>query len=281
MESFKKFTETHGEFTETEGEDIQIYNEIPPEFLTIPTSDIPPWKHPVSIREAYGDIIADTINDIVEGPDKDVQELWDKYKDEVLIFDPDYDDWGAWYDLETGAVTINMENCRQGGEIEPPYGVAFHEFGHEIDHEINKNVNGDSGHLFSETFKEGMLGKTAKAEAAEFIENYRLEMEKKEERIVSYEEACDKLSSDLCEKYTLMERADLSDIFEGATDGRVNLGAGHGKEYWKDHDNGTEIFAEMFSASICNKGSLNTIKEYFPKTHEVFKEMVRFANEQA
>jgi hypothetical protein len=255
--------------------------ETPIEPFKFPISDIPPWEIPVSIRDAYGDIIADTIDDIVEGPDKDIKDLWNKYKDEILIFDPTYDDCGAWYDLGTGAVTINIEHCRQGDTSDSPYEVAFHEFAHNIDHKINQTVNDDNDYHFSETFKDGLLGKTAKAEAAEFIENYRLEMEKNEGRKISYEEACDKISDELREKIPFMERANLSDIFEGATDGDVNLGMGHGKEYWKDHDNGIEIFAEMFSTSICNKGSLNTIKEYFPKTYEVFKEIVRSANEQA
>jgi hypothetical protein len=273
--------ETFHKFTEIKGDDIKTQIETPPEFPEIPESDVPPWENPTSIRDAYGDIIADTIDDIVEGPDKDVQELWNNYKDEVLVSDPDYDDWGAWYDREIGAVTINIDDCRQGDTIKLPYGVAFHEFGHNIDHRINKTIDDNTDHLFSEVFKDGLLGKTAKTEAAEFIENYRLEMEQREGRKVSYEEVCDKIGSDLCEKYTLMERADLSDIFEGATDGDVSLGVGHSKEYWKVHDNGVEIFAEMFSASICNKGSLNTMKEYFPKTYEVFKEIVRSANEQS
>jgi hypothetical protein len=275
MESFNRTNEI-------KSTDTPSNIKIPEALLKIPESDIPPWeREPVSIRDAYGDTIADTINDIVEGPGKDIQVLWNNYKDDVLIFDPSYDGWGAWYDPEAGAVTINIETCREGDFISPPYEVAFHEFGHNIDHKINQAINGDDGYLFSETFNDGLLGKTAKEEAAAYIESCRLEMETKDGRPVSYNEACERLGEDLQDKLPWKERADLSDIFEGATNGDLNLGAGHGKEYWNYVDNGIEIFAEMFSASICNKGSLNTIKEYFPKTYEVFKEIVRTANEQA
>ncbi|GHU76361.1 hypothetical protein FACS189461_3840 [Spirochaetia bacterium] len=235
----------------------------------------------VSIRDAYGDTIANTIDDIVEGPDKEIQTLWKKYKEEVLVGEPDYDEYEAWYDPDAGTVTININDCRAGRNYEPPYQVAFHEFGHNIDHKINVKINGDSSALYSELYKDGLLGKTAKAEASEFIENYRLKMEETEGRSVSLDDACARISDELTENIPLTERGDLSDIFEGATDGKINLGVGHGKDYWKDHDNGTEIFAEIFSASICNKGSLTEIKEYFPETYKVFQEIVRSANGNA
>jgi len=235
----------------------------------------------ISIRDAYGDSIANTMDDMVEGPAKEIRDLWDKYKDGVLVDDPDYDDWGAWYDPDAKAVTINIEDCRKGGIIEPPYQAAFHEFGHNIDFKINEKINGDITKAYSETYRDGLLGKAAKMEAATFIEKYRLQTEQKQGRSVSAEEACGKISEELMEKIPLMERADLSDIFEGATDGKINLGVGHGKEYWEYHNNGVEIFAEIFSASICNKGSLNAIKEYFPETYKVFREIAGSSNEQA
>ena len=233
-----------------------------------------------SIRDGYGDSIANTIDDIVEGPDKEIQDLWKKYKDEVLIHDPYYDGREAYYDPKTKTVLINIDACRSGKSFESPYQVAFHEFAHNIDYRINGKVNGDGSSAYSETYKNGLLGKTAKKEAADFIENYRAEMEKKKGSPVSVAEACKKISEELTEKIPLMERTDLSDIFEGATNGKINLGVGHGKDYWKTRDNGIEVFAELFSASVCNRGSLNAVREYFPETYKVFKDIVRTTNEQ-
>jgi hypothetical protein len=235
----------------------------------------------VSIRDAYGDSIANVIDDLVEGPGKEIQDLWEKYKDAVLVEDPDFNGFGAHYNPDSGAVTINIDDSRRGDWFEPPYQTAFHEFGHNIDFRINEKINGDVSKAYSETYKDGLLGKTAKDEAAAYIEKNRLQMEQETGRSVSAEEVCEKINEELMEKIPLIERADLSDIFEGATDGKISLGAGHGKEYWETHNNGTEIFAEIFSASICNKGSLNAIKEYFPETYKFFQEIVRSSNEQA
>lgn len=72
------------------------------------------------------------------------------------------------------------------------------------------------------------------------------------------------------------QKADLSDIFEGATGGKVNGGWGHGKSYW---DNGNralakEAFAEFYSAQISNPESLAILKQYLPKSAAVFEDII-------
>lgn len=72
------------------------------------------------------------------------------------------------------------------------------------------------------------------------------------------------------------QRADLSDIFERATDGRVNGGWGHGKSYW---DSGNlalakGAFAEFCSAQIGSPESLAILRQYLPKLAEVFKDII-------
>ena len=52
------------------------------------------------------------------------------------------------------------------------------------------------------------------------------------------------------------------------------FGAGHETEYWIGRDNGKEGFAEMFSAAVSNPESLEQIKKFFPKSYEIFKEML-------
>ena len=75
---------------------------------------------------------------------------------------------------------------------------------------------------------------------------------------------------------TNAQKADLSDIFEGATGGKVNGGWGHGKSYW---DNGNralakEAFAEFYSAQISNPESLAILKQYLPKSAAVFEDII-------
>ena len=52
------------------------------------------------------------------------------------------------------------------------------------------------------------------------------------------------------------------------------FGIGHGKTYWNRRDNGKEAFAEMFSATINNQESLEQIKYFFPKSYEIFLEIL-------
>ena len=56
---------------------------------------------------------------------------------------------------------------------------------------------------------------------------------------------------------------------------KLNHG-GHGKSYWKksDYSRGTEFFAEAFSAKALGKDNLAVLKKYFPKTMEIFEEIL-------
>ncbi len=70
---------------------------------------------------------------------------------------------------------------------------------------------------------------------------------------------------------------DISDMWDGITNGRAVGFMGHtfnNKQYWKTHSVGSEAFAEMFDATINNPASLEQIQRYFPKSYEIFKEML-------
>lgn len=75
--------------------------------------------------------------------------------------------------------------------------------------------------------------------------------------------------------------ANLSDIVEGATYGKVRVNYGHGAKYWKDRKRGNvnsglakEAFAEMVDSTFSNKKQLEGIKKYLPKSYEMFEEMI-------
>lgn len=72
------------------------------------------------------------------------------------------------------------------------------------------------------------------------------------------------------------QKADLSDIFEGATGGRVNGGWGHGKSYWDSGNRALakEAFAELYSAQISNPESLAILKQYLPKSAAIFEDII-------
>ena len=74
--------------------------------------------------------------------------------------------------------------------------------------------------------------------------------------------------------------ADLSDMISAQTKGGNNLGAGHSWSYWGKTKGlqAQEFFAEVYQAKAVNKKSLDVIKEYFPKSVEIFDEfMERFS----
>ena len=82
-------------------------------------------------------------------------------------------------------------------------------------------------------------------------------------------------------KLDLLHRADLSDILEGASRGKIRCGVGHGASYWTKRSSGgldwglgTEAFAEMTSASMACPESLEAIQTYLPRSWALYQEML-------
>lgn len=75
--------------------------------------------------------------------------------------------------------------------------------------------------------------------------------------------------------------ADLCDIMEGATKGKIKCVAGHGVSYWKQRtvdgvEDGlaTEAFAEFTSNLITNQEGRKTLEKYLPTASSVYKKMI-------
>jgi hypothetical protein len=68
--------------------------------------------------------------------------------------------------------------------------------------------------------------------------------------------------------------SDISDMWDGITKGKVNSGFGHPVGYWKTTAVGEEAFAEMGKAIVNHPESLEQIKKYFPKSYEIWLEMI-------
>ena len=93
---------------------------------------------------------------------------------------------------------------------------------------------------------------------------------------VRREQAARALVREATGKYSFRDRSDISDMFEGAGLGIAHpLGAGHGLDYWSSRGNSKEIFAEIISAEAAHPGSLKAIKDYFPKTYQVYQDMMK------
>ena len=69
---------------------------------------------------------------------------------------------------------------------------------------------------------------------------------------------------------------DVLDMFCMASHGK--FGSGHAKSYAAGNEHtSTEFFAEAYSAKMCNPESLELIKRYFPKSYDVFEEILEWA----
>ena len=122
----------------------------------------------------------------------------------------------------------------------------------------------------------GLLGRTAKKELEGHLSRIR-----RYDPNMTRDQAADMLISEAMGKYSMRDRSDISDMFEGAGIGKAfPLGSGHGTDYWSGRDSGKEVFAEITSAEAAHPGSLMAIKEYFPKTYKVYQDMLKARKKQ-
>ena len=237
------------------------------------------------ITDTYGEAHADKAKQLLDNADPEVRKLWNKCQGKFKTSDANYKGTKAFYSPITDDVTLNIASTAKGSSYQTPYQTLFHEYGHMSDFLLNRTKIGSKNKRkgFSDVFNgidadgkvkrttgRGLLGKTAKGEVEKMISDAQTRYGVKTKR-----EAANKLIEEINSKYSLVARGDVSDMLEGAGIG-VNYpcGVGHGSEYWKGRDNGKEIFAEITSAEIANPESLACIKEYFPETYKVYRQML-------
>lgn len=210
---------------------------------------------------------------------------------------------------QTKGIEMNVTKDAKGSSWSKPYQTTFHEFGHNIDYLANVEYgNGYSFYPYSFTYQDNIFGKTLKQEINQrvddvaatikadfkahgadiewlhdkgYISDWNYDFYKQYGKWVG---GVPKYSKSMA--YNSIEKeiramdkmimADLSDIVEGATNGKIKAGFGHGASYWKkaEHKLSTEAFAEMFDSSIANTEQLEAIKEYFPKSYEIFQQIL-------
>lgn len=221
----------------------------------------------------YGKKHAKNIRAYLQDAPKDIQKVWN-------ICSPYFHNLGyiqsgaSNYSYRRDGVQI-IESRILNSSVSAPYQVIFHEYGHHADYVLNRLYgNGDESVAYSVYYKDGLLGRTARAEAAQKVDAYKTKF-----GFVSRKEAEEAYVAMLKQKYKEADKraiGDLSDMLEGALPFNTGkpLGIGHKAGYWHGRDNGREIFAEMFSASVNNPESLKLIKEYFPETYTVFLKMM-------
>lgn len=252
---------------------------------------------------------------VVDCSDEKLARVWKQYESKVKVADANYK---GHEHCKGSSIYVNSARDAKGNSWQAPYQVTFHEAGHAIDslaleHSSVKDLM-SAGYHFSAKYKDGLFPKTIKEEVNEwvstvdkklkaefkantgnldwfrengFIDDWQYSMYEKgvytAERIIpKYKKffAYSSIQKEI-KAIPMLERADLSDILEGATNVKLQCGFGHGAKYWKDrtilgvHDGlATEAFAEMVDSTMANPKGLEIIKKYLPNSYAVFQEMI-------
>ena len=217
--------------------------------------------------------------------------MWDDFSSQFRATRMGRNERGAFYAPSDDSVHLNISSVARGDVISTPYSVLFHEYGHMTDYLIARSEGHGRYSAYSELFQGfdssgnaimhrsssgGLLGRTAKKELEGHLSRIR-----RYDPNMTRDQAADRLISEAMGKYSMRDRSDISDMFEGAGIGKAfPLGSGHGTDYWSGRDSGKEIFAEITSAEAAHPGSLMAIKEYFPKTYKVYQDMLKARKKQ-
>ena len=223
------------------------------------------------LERAYGVHHASMIMNYLNRAPEAIRSLWEEFAGSFRAARTDPESSDAYYSSQTDNVTLGINQVARGDSIHPPYATIFHEYGHMTDYLIARKLGAGRHTAYSDIYKNGLLGKTAKAELTGHINRF-LQLNPRYRRA----DAVDMLIREVKSKYNMLDRSDISDMFEGAGIGRgFPLGSGHGLTYWSNRGNGKEIFAEITSAEAAHPGSLKAIKEYFPQTYAVYHQMLK------
>lgn len=225
-----------------------------------------------ALEKAYGKKHNQQISKFLSDAPEVIQRVWNECAEQFHCLEPKYRGTQSFYSPALDGVKLNILSAAKGSEYQTPYQVFFHEYGHHTDYVLNRKY-GDGNQLkaFSETYKNGIFGKSLKEEAKQAITDFA-----KKNNISEIAEAEWDFCSCIKKELTLMQRADISDMFEPIMSNKCAypFDIGHGTAYWRNRDNGKEGFAEMYSAMVTNPESLEQIKRFFPKSYKIFLEML-------
>ena len=238
------------------------------------------------LHRAYGASHANAVLAILQNAPEHIRSMWDDFSSQFRATRMGRNERGAFYAPADDSVHLNISSVARGDVISTPYSVLFHEYGHMTDYLIARSEGHGRYSAYSELFQGfdssgnaimhrsssgGLLGRTAKKELEGHLSRIR-----RYDPNITRDQAADRLISEAMGKYSMRDRSDISDMFEGAGIGKAfPLGSGHGTDYWSGRDSGKEIFAEITSAEAAHPGSLMAIKEYFPKTYKVYQDMLK------
>jgi SPP1 gp7 family putative phage head morphogenesis protein len=223
-----------------------------------------------SLSGQLPDDFIDDVKNILEKAPEVCQKVWNKYQSKIKI--NNYESKRAFYSPGGDYIEFGIYGDRhnQAGNMT----TIFHEVGHLFDRHSGVELFGGSYTKVSKEFdRYGMFDILLKSDTDKVVKEKWKEL-KKIDKATPKTQAYQAIESEI-RALSNPQKADISDIFEGITKGKINGGWGHGKAYWKNHDPSSEAFAEMYSASVNNPESLEQIKKYFPESYDLFLEILK------
>lgn len=227
--------------------------------------------------------------DILNNAPEEERMLWEKYQDDLTWANNFEKRRDTAYFKPSEGVTLNTTQDLEGSWFSSPGTVFYHEFGHNIDY-----LSGDHNHYQGNYMHKKFA--TAKMELSNgktlgdtVISEVRRKINTKKGTAVEKRAA---LRKEMIEEYELdiPAMATISDLYGGATDNKMILGAGHDKDYWKKPTGsmfrgingreyrsdkvGSEAFAEMYSATVRNSKEVEKFQKWLPESYEMYKELV-------
>lgn len=250
------------------------------------------------------------VTSILKRSDENVRQVYLGYESMFKLLDGNWRGT-AHYDPAANGVRLNLSEVFASDGRRPQGTTWFHEFGHMVD-SLSGNI--------SETYKGGAFARSIQSEVNAYIDarNKRLrdgfkkavaekdtdwlvengymsswkaeyirenpDMEKtmlaalRHTKTYAYKAVADEIRH-----MDDAQKADVSDLFGGATVCKCDDGWGHSKAYWrpKGTQKGYELkplahegFAEFFSAYTANPESREMLRKYLPESSKIFDEMI-------
>lgn len=231
------------------------------------------------LESAYGKKHSKAIRKQMEKAPEEIRRAWNDCVGDFHCLDPRYRGDKAYYSPGLDGVKLNITKVAKGSDYQTPYQVVFHEYGHHTDYILNRKYgDGDRKKSFSETYKNGVFGKSLKREAKDAIEKFAKKQGIFEDdtQTIDWDKAEQEFCRQIKKELSLIQRSDISDMFEPVMSDKCAypFGVGHGTDYWKSRNNGKEGFAEIYSAVVDNPESLEQVKRFFPESFKIFWEMI-------
>lgn len=290
-------------------------------------NDIIKAKKDTDLAKAVGDEHYNSAHAILERKYnlRQAVNVWGKYEENIRI-DTVYGTYGVAF-ARGNRLTLNIEEVSGGDAISKPYQTLFHEGGHAIDSVLGRTgihfsslyengkfastIHSDVDGLVKERMKINKEVFTSALRDADFttlksigadeiipylnltfgtrVPEWRKTQARKFLARAKYKKAYayKAIENEIKGSFNELAYGDLSDILEGATNGKIRCGIGHmgrDKGYWKKrvigpYEDGlsTEAFAEFLDSALGNEDSLVLLKKYLPNAYKVFVEMLEDA----